>query len=131
MHTASLLCAIFPINSACWLALQLDVVDPGTVLMWIFGSILALLWLLFIFSGEWVGTSPVVWNEHIVECMLCGMWKSRKTNSLFVFDQFASSQGQGLMQSNKQHVGSNNANASQAAPATSKLLFAPFRKTPC
>ncbi|GFR43622.1 hypothetical protein Agub_g4721 [Astrephomene gubernaculifera] len=27
----------------------LDVVDPGTVLMWIFGSILALLWLLFVF----------------------------------------------------------------------------------
>jgi hypothetical protein len=26
--------------------------DPGTVLMWIFGSILVLLWLLFLFYGE-------------------------------------------------------------------------------
>jgi hypothetical protein len=32
--------------------LQLDVMDPGTVLMWIFGSILVLLWLLFLFYGE-------------------------------------------------------------------------------
>lgn len=40
------------------LAVQLDVVDPGTVLMWIFGSILALLWLLFVFYGKW--------------CTLCG-----------------------------------------------------------
>jgi hypothetical protein len=34
------------------LLLQLEVVDPGTVLMWIFGSILALLWLMFVFYGE-------------------------------------------------------------------------------
>ncbi len=33
----------------CRVPRQLDVVDPGTVLMWIFGSILALLWLLFVF----------------------------------------------------------------------------------
>jgi hypothetical protein len=30
---------------------QLEVLDPGTVLMWVFGSILALLWLLFICYG--------------------------------------------------------------------------------
>lgn len=33
-------------------ALQLEIVDPGIVLMWIFGSILGLLWLLFVFYGE-------------------------------------------------------------------------------
>lgn len=33
-------------------ALQLEMVDPGTVLMWIFGSILALLWLLFVCYGK-------------------------------------------------------------------------------
>lgn len=32
--------------------LQLEVVEPGAVLMWIFGSILALLWLLFVCYGE-------------------------------------------------------------------------------
>lgn len=37
--------------AVCPCALQLDMVDPGTVLMWIFGSILALLWLLYLFYG--------------------------------------------------------------------------------
>lgn len=32
--------------------LQLDVVDPGTVLMLVFGGILLLLWLLFLCYGE-------------------------------------------------------------------------------
>ncbi|GLC45030.1 hypothetical protein PLESTM_001679100 [Pleodorina starrii] len=39
----------------------LDVVDPGTVLMWIFGSILALLWLLFsLYSNMFDKTSVVM-----------------------------------------------------------------------
>jgi hypothetical protein len=33
-------------------ALQLEVVEPGAVLMWIFGSILTLLWLLFVCYGK-------------------------------------------------------------------------------
>ncbi|GLI58726.1 hypothetical protein VaNZ11_000479 [Volvox africanus] len=38
----------------------LDVVDPGTVLMWIFGSILALLWLLFVFYANMFDKTSVV-----------------------------------------------------------------------
>ncbi|PNH02606.1 hypothetical protein TSOC_011401 [Tetrabaena socialis] len=38
----------------------LDVVDPGTVLMWIFGSILALLWLLFVFYAHMFDRTSVV-----------------------------------------------------------------------
>ncbi|GIL47072.1 hypothetical protein Vafri_3897 [Volvox africanus] len=38
----------------------LDVVDPGTVLMWIFGSILALLWLLFMFYANMFDKTSVV-----------------------------------------------------------------------
>lgn len=43
----------------------LEVVDPGTVLMWIFGSILALLWLLFVFYAHMFDRTSVV--------MLCMM----------------------------------------------------------
>lgn len=43
----------------------LEVVDPGTVLMWIFGSILALLWLLFVFYAHMFDKTSVV--------MLCMM----------------------------------------------------------
>lgn len=43
----------------------LDVVDPGTVLMWIFGSILALLWLLFMFYAHMFDRTSIV--------MLCMM----------------------------------------------------------
>ena len=31
---------------------QLDVVDPGTLLMWIFGLIISVLWLLLVFNCE-------------------------------------------------------------------------------
>lgn len=57
---------------ALWLLLlllQLEMVDPGTVLMWIFGVILALLWLLFVCYGELLGaqqltaSSPAVGEE--------------------------------------------------------------------
>jgi len=43
----------------------LEVVDPGTVLMWIFGSILALLWLMFVFYADMFDKTSVV--------MLCMM----------------------------------------------------------
>lgn len=43
-----------------FLLVQLEVVEPGTVLMWIFGSILALLWLLFVFYGESSAISSMV-----------------------------------------------------------------------
>lgn len=43
----------------------LDVVDPGVILMWIFGSILGLLWLLFIFYAHMFDRTSVV--------MLCMM----------------------------------------------------------
>lgn len=39
--------------------LQLEMVDPGTVLMYIFGSILALLWLLFVCYGELPSSRPL------------------------------------------------------------------------
>lgn len=37
-----------------WLTVlvQLDMVDPGTVLMWLFGVILAVLWLLYLLHGQ-------------------------------------------------------------------------------
>ncbi|EFJ50883.1 hypothetical protein VOLCADRAFT_120535 [Volvox carteri f. nagariensis] len=38
----------------------LDVVDPETVLMWIFGSILALLWLLFMFYANMFDKTSIV-----------------------------------------------------------------------
>lgn len=40
----------------------LDAVDPGIVLMWMFGSILALLWVLLIFNGALnrLATCPAV-----------------------------------------------------------------------
>lgn len=40
--------------------LQLEVVEPGAVLMWIFGSILTLLWLLFVCYGELSCTTQLV-----------------------------------------------------------------------
>jgi len=54
--------------------LQLEMVDPGTVLMWIFGSILALLWLLFLCYGEqtlifalaWVYCCSSLWCQSVV-----------------------------------------------------------------
>eukprot|EP00882_Tetradesmus_deserticola_P002365 GHRQ01002523.1.p1 GENE.GHRQ01002523.1~~GHRQ01002523.1.p1 ORF type:complete len:242 (+),score=80.43 GHRQ01002523.1:222-947(+) len=43
----------------------LEVVDPGTVLIWIFGSILALLWLLFVLNAHMFDKTSVA--------MLCMM----------------------------------------------------------
>lgn len=34
------------------LSVQLDVVDPGTLLMWIFGLIISVLWILYLFNRE-------------------------------------------------------------------------------
>ena len=32
--------------------MQVDALDPGTCLMWIFGSLLLLFWLMFAFYGD-------------------------------------------------------------------------------
>jgi hypothetical protein len=45
--------------------LQLEMVDPGTVLMWIFGSILALLWLLFVCVGKYTRQQQKTLPENI------------------------------------------------------------------
>ena len=31
---------------------QVDSLDPGTCLMWIFGSLLSLFWLIYVFYGD-------------------------------------------------------------------------------
>ena len=46
-------------------AAQLDVIDPGVVLMWIFGSILVLLWLLFLVYRE----LPSAWDGVVLTLM--------------------------------------------------------------
>mmetsp|Transcript_6393 Transcript_6393/g.14215 ORF Transcript_6393/g.14215 Transcript_6393/m.14215 type:complete len:211 (+) Transcript_6393:177-809(+) len=53
----------------------LDMVDPGTVLMWIFGSILAVLWLLYIvFAHMFDRTSLVILSmmtvAFLIPCVL-------------------------------------------------------------
>lgn len=54
--------------------LQLEMVDPGTVLMWIFGSILALLWLLFVCYGEQTLIFALAWvyGRSALLCELVG-----------------------------------------------------------
>ncbi|CAD7698083.1 unnamed protein product [Ostreobium quekettii] len=40
----------------CW---QFDMVDPGVVLMWIFGVMLGLFWILYFLCGEMFDTASV------------------------------------------------------------------------
>lgn len=51
----------------CVAAMQLEMVDPGTVLMWIFGSILALLWLLFVCYGK-PHRQPGGFGPSVIKC---------------------------------------------------------------
>jgi len=49
---------------------QVDALDPGTCLMWIFGSLLLLFWLMFAFYGDLFDRARALPRPQNFSCVL-------------------------------------------------------------
>jgi hypothetical protein len=49
---------------------QVDALDPGTCLMWIFGSLLLLFWLMFAFYGDLFDRARALLRPQKSPCVL-------------------------------------------------------------